>query len=112
MTATEERPAAAIGQPLRRKEDARLLTGRTNWTDNITLPGMQYMAILRSPMAHARISRIDVAPALERPGVVAAFSANEIGDKLGSQPCVWPVTDDIKIPSFPALATDEVLFVG
>ena len=116
MTATEAEPVAArqksVGQPMRRKEDARLLTGKTNWTDNIALPGMQYMAILRSPMAHARITRIDVSPALTRPGVVAAFSAKEIGDKLGSQPCVWPVTDDIKIPDFPALATDEVRFVG
>jgi carbon-monoxide dehydrogenase large subunit len=103
---------ASIGTPMRRKEDARLVTGATNWTDNITLPGLQYMAILRSPMAHARITRIDVSPALARPGVVAAFSANEIGDKLGSQPCVWPVTDDIKIPAFPALAKGEVRFVG
>jgi carbon-monoxide dehydrogenase large subunit len=114
MTETVERPARekVVGQPLRRKEDAHLVTGRTNWTDNIQLPGMQYMAILRSPIAHARITRIDVSPALQRPGVVAAFSANELGDKLGSQPCVWPVTDDIKIPPFPPLATGEVRFVG
>jgi carbon-monoxide dehydrogenase large subunit len=115
MTATETAPAArqkSVGQGIRRKEDGRLLTGRTNWTDNINLPGLQYMAILRSPMAHARITRIDVTPALQRPGVLAAFSANELGDKLGNQPCVWPVTDDIKIPDFPALAKDEVRFVG
>jgi carbon-monoxide dehydrogenase large subunit len=114
MTETVARPTreSVVGTPLRRKEDARLVTGRTTWTDNITLPGMQYMAILRSPMAHARISRIDVSPALQRPGVVAAFSANELGDKLGSQPCVWPVTDDIKIPSYPPLANGEVRFVG
>src|SRR5690242_2055461 len=78
----------------------------------MTLPGLLHMAILRSPMAHARITRIDVSPALERPGVVAAFSANELGDKLGSMPCVWPVTDDIKIPPHPPLAKDEVRFVG
>jgi carbon-monoxide dehydrogenase large subunit len=113
VTATDAGPRqSSVGQPMRRKEDARLVTGRTNWTDNIVLPGLQYMAILRSPMAHARITRIDVSPALSRPGVVAAFSANELGDKLGSQPCVWPVTDDIKIPAFPALAKDEVRFVG
>jgi aerobic carbon-monoxide dehydrogenase large subunit len=113
VTATQaEGRQASVGTSLRRKEDARLLTGRTNWTDNIQLPGLQYMAILRSPMAHARITNIDVSPALERPGVLAAFSAKELGDKLGSQPCVWPVTDDIKIPDFPALATGEVRFVG
>jgi carbon-monoxide dehydrogenase large subunit len=101
-----------VGQPLRRKEDARLVTGRTTFTDNIQLPGLLYMAILRSPMAHARITRIDVSPALGRPGVVAAFSGVELGDKLGSMPCVWPVTDDIKIPPHPPLATEEVRFVG
>jgi carbon-monoxide dehydrogenase large subunit len=101
-----------VGQPMRRKEDARLVTGRTNWTDNIAIPGLLYMAILRSPMAHARITRIDVTPALAKPGVVAAFSGKELGDKLGSMPCVWPVTDDIKIPAHPPLATEEVRFVG
>jgi len=101
-----------VGQPMRRKEDARLVTGRTNWTDNIAIPGLLYMAILRSPMAHARITRIDVTPALAKPGVVAAFSGKELGDKLSSMPCVWPVTDDIKIPAHPPLATEEVRFVG
>ncbi len=101
-----------VGRPMRRKEDARLVTGRTNWTDNIAIPGLLYMAILRSPMAHARITRIDVTPALAKPGVVAAFSGKELGDKLGSMPCVWPVTDDIKIPAHPPLATEEVRFVG
>lgn len=57
-----------VGRARVRKEDARLVTGRTNWTDNITVPGLLHIAILRSPMAHARIERIDVTPALERPG--------------------------------------------
>jgi carbon-monoxide dehydrogenase large subunit len=114
MTDTVEETARqhVVGQPMRRKEDARLVTGRTNFTDNIQIPGLLYMAILRSPMAHARITRVDVTPALGRPGVVAAFSGNELGDKLGSMPCVWPVTDDIKIPPHPPLATEEVRFVG
>ena len=116
MTDTLDAPATArenvVGTPLLRKEDARLLTGRTSWTDNVTVPGTLHMAILRSPMAHARLTRVDVSAALERPGVVAAFSANELGDKLGSMPCVWPVTDDIKIPDHPPLAKSEVRFVG
>jgi aerobic carbon-monoxide dehydrogenase large subunit len=101
-----------VGQPLRRKEDARLVTGRTNWTDNIVLPGMLHMAVLRSPMAHARIARIDVSPALERPGVIAAYSGDDLGDANGSIPCVWPVTDDIVMPPHRCLATDEVRYVG
>ena len=67
--------ANAMGRPLRRKEDARLLHGQTNWTDNIQLPCTLHMAILRSPMAHARITNLDVTPALKRPHVVAAFGA-------------------------------------
>jgi carbon-monoxide dehydrogenase large subunit len=115
MTETVERPLArenSVGQPLRRKEDARLVTGRTNWTDNIVLPGMLHMAVLRSPMAHARITRVDVSPALARPGVVAAYSGADLGDANGSIPCVWPVTDDIVMPPHRCLATDEVRYVG
>ena len=53
MTVTEPGPAREIGKARRRKEDARLITGRTRWTDNIVLPGMLHLAILRSPFAHA-----------------------------------------------------------
>ncbi len=83
----------SIGQSVRRKEDARLLTGATNWTDNIQLPGTLHMQIVRSPFAHAKITRIDLAPALAMPGVVAAFSAAELGDDNAKVICVWPVVD-------------------
>ena len=102
----------ALGRPIKRKEDARLLHGVTNWTDNIQLPGTVHMAILRSPYGHARITRIDVSGALARPNVVAAYSAKELGDLNGSVPCVWPVTDDIVMPGFPALAIDKVRHAG
>jgi carbon-monoxide dehydrogenase large subunit len=102
----------AIGQPLRRKEDARLLTGRTQWTDNIQLAGTLHMAILRSPMAHATIMKLDLSGALKSPGVVAAFGAEELGALNASVPCVWPVTDDMVAPDFPALAKGEVRHVG
>jgi len=63
MTIAPERPAGSleVGAPRRRKEDARLITGRTNWTDNIVLPGLLHMAILRSPIAHGRLTHIDAA---------------------------------------------------
>ncbi len=115
MTATEAAPEArqkSVGQPLKRKEDARLVTGKTNWTDNIVLPGMLYMAVLRSPMAHARISNIDVSAALERPGVVAAYSGADLGDKNAGALCVWPVTDDMVMPPHLALSVDKVRYVG
>ncbi|MHB8796735.1 MAG: xanthine dehydrogenase family protein molybdopterin-binding subunit, partial [Candidatus Nanopelagicales bacterium] len=111
MTETIDTPTA-LGRPIRRKEDARLLHGRTNWTDNIRLPGTLHMAIVRSPMAHARIVKVDVSAALGRPNVVAAYGAAELGDLNAGVPCVWPVTDDIVMPAFPALAVDKVRHVG
>ena len=108
----DHRRSRSVGQPVRRKEDARLLTGATNWTDNIQLPGTLHMAFVRSPFAHARITRVDLAPALAMPGVVAAFGADELGADNGNVLCVWPVVDDIVMPEFPALATDEVRYVG
>ncbi len=112
MTATTEAPAAQIGQSRLRKEDAKLITGQTNWTDNIRLPGMLHMAFLRSPFAHAKITRIDVSGALGQPGVIAAFCGADFGAEQGSLPCAWPVTPDIVIPPHPPMATDEVRYVG
>ena len=109
---TEQLIAREVGRSRTRKEDARLVTGQTNWTDNITLPGLLHIAILRSPMAHARIDRIDVTPALARPGVIAAFSGRELAAELGSLPCAWQVTEDMVLPDHPPLAVDEVRYAG
>ena len=112
MTDTVERvDGPAIGRPMRRKEDARLLTGRTNWTDNIQLPGTVYMAFLRSPMAHAKITRIDTSAALAAEGVVAVYTGADFPDLAGST-CVWPVTDEIVMSHYPAICVDEVKYVG
>jgi carbon-monoxide dehydrogenase large subunit len=112
MTAIEERPTAQIGAARLRKEDARLITGQTNWTDNITLPGHLHVAFLRSPFAHAKINSVDVSAARQLPGVVAAFSGADFAQEQGSLPCAWPVTEDIVIPAHPAMATEEVRYVG
>ncbi len=101
-----------VGTARLRKEDARLVTGQTRWTDNIDTTGLLHLAILRSPMAHARVDRVDVSPALERPGVVAAFSGADLADGLGSLPCAWPVTEDIVLPDHPPIAVDEVRHAG
>ncbi len=111
MTETVE-TSTPLGRPIKRKEDAKLLHGRTNWTDNIQLPGTLHMAILRSPFAHANITKLDVSGALQQPNVVAAYGADELGDLNGSVPCVWPVTDDIVMPDFPSLAKGKVRQVG
>jgi carbon-monoxide dehydrogenase large subunit len=107
MTVTAE-----VGAPRRRKEDARLITGRTMWTENITLPGMLHLAILRSPLAHARITRIDTAAARQQSGVVAVFTGRDVADIQGSLPTAWPVTADIVLPDHPPLAVDEVRHSG
>jgi carbon-monoxide dehydrogenase large subunit len=112
MTATTEAPAAEVGKARLRKEDAKLITGQTNWTDNIRLPGMLHMAFLRSPFAHAKITRVDVSGARGMPGVIAAFSGADFAAEQGSLPCAWPVTPDIVIPPHPPMAVDEVRYVG
>ncbi|MEV8562175.1 molybdopterin cofactor-binding domain-containing protein [Streptomyces sp. NPDC051917] len=109
---TDQAVAREVGRRRLRKEDARLITGQTNWTDNIQVAGLLHLAILRSPMAHARLTRVDVSPALERPGVVAAFTGADLAEGLGSLPCAWPVTEDIVLPDHPSVAVDEVRYAG
>src|SRR6516225_361926 len=112
MTETSEAKGAELGKARLRKEDERLITGQTTWTDNITLPGMLHIAFLRSPYAHARIISVDVSAARNEPGVIAAYSGADFAAEQGSLPCAWPVTPDIVIPAHPPMAVDEVRYVG
>ncbi len=110
MTETVEK---YVGTSVPRKEDAALLTGKATWTDNIKLPGMLHFALLRSPMAHAKIKSVDVSAALEQPGVVAAFTGDDfIDDFAAGVPCGWIVTEDMKTPDHWPLARGEVNHVG
>jgi carbon-monoxide dehydrogenase large subunit len=111
MTAVDERPTPEIGQARRRKEDAHLVTGRTTWTDNITLPGMLHLAMLRSPMAHAKITSIDPTEARSRPGVIAVYTGADLKDVQGDLPCAW-APEGIVNPGAPSIATDQVNFAG
>ncbi len=107
-----ETVAPEVGRARPRKEDAHLITGQTTWTDNISVNGLLHLAILRSPMAHARIDRVDVSAALERPGVIAAFSGRDVAGEMGSLPCAWPVAEDTVVPDHPPIAVDEVRYAG
>ena len=109
MTSTAE---PELGRARKRKEDARLITGRTRWTDNMALPGMLHLAILRSPVAHARITAIDTESARKMPGVRAVLTGQDVADEQGSLPCAWPITEDMKSPDAPSLAVDTVNFAG
>ena len=103
----------AIGQAVLRKEDPELLTGQARFVDDLTLPGMLWMAVVRSPHAHARIKVVDVSKALAAPGVVAAFSGTDLADDIpAGLPCAWPVTEDMKSPPHWPLARDKARYAG
>lgn len=115
MTATQERPAGAakeIGRDRRRKEDQRLITGRTRWTDNIVLPGMVHVAMVRSPFAHAKITGIDKSAAEASPNVVSVITGADVADVQGALPNAWPITPDQVAPAHPPIAVDRVVFAG
>jgi len=111
MAATET--TQYIGAPVPRREDRKLLTGQGSFLDNMTLPGMLWMALVRSPYPHARIVSVDVAAAAQAPGVVAAYSGHDLaGEWAGPLPCAWPVTEDIAMPPHWPVAQDKARYEG
>ncbi len=102
-----------IGSRMLRKEDAPLITGQGRYVDNLVLPGMLFVSIVRSPMAHARITGVDVSAALQLPGVVAAYSGADLASEWAAGlPCAWPVAPDTKIPNHWPVAQDKARLVG
>jgi aerobic carbon-monoxide dehydrogenase large subunit len=79
-----------FGEPVKRNEDRRLLTGQALFIDDVELPGMLHAALLRSQVAHARILKIDVTKALQRQGVVAAYVADDLGAYWQPGPLLVP----------------------
>ena len=112
MTVTESKISREVGSARRRKEDRRLLTGRTRWTDNITLTGMLHLAMVRSPFAHARISSIDTSAARQAPDVIEVLTGADLADVQGTLACAWPITPDQKAPVHAPVAVDRVAFAG
>ena len=98
---------------IRRREDPRLISGRATYTDDITLPGTVYAAILRSPHAHARIRRVNTSRAARAEGVVAVYTGADLEGVIGPIPCAWMIPNsDIKGVAHPAIARDVVRYVG
>lgn len=100
-----------VGVSIKRSEDPRILTGRGQYVDDIHLPGMAHAAFLRSPVAHARIVRIDIAEARAAPGVLAVYT----GDELEAMLVPGPYGAGGIVPGQPqhtCLATDKVRLVG
>jgi carbon-monoxide dehydrogenase large subunit len=109
----EDADAKVIGTRLRRREDPALLTGEARFTNDLKIPGALSLAVLRSPFAHARIVKVDVSPALARPGVVAAYTGADLESSwAGPMPCAWPVTDDMKNPAHYPLAVTKAAYAG
>jgi carbon-monoxide dehydrogenase large subunit len=112
-TITELEVGRAVGAPVKRKEDSKLLTGRARYVDDISVPGMAWMAVVRSPYAHARIQSVDLTAAREAGGVVAAFSGADLADDWqASLPTAWVPTEDTNHPNHRPLAVDKARFVG
>src|ERR671931_1743813 len=106
MAVTEEPTTGWLGRSVKRKEDDRFVVGRGNYVDDVKLPGMLHMAILRSPFAHARICSIDTSAASQAPGVVAVVT----GELLAQHNLAWMPT--LSGDTQAVLATDKVRMQG
>ena len=106
-----------IGKPVRRKEDLRFITGRGRYTADIELPGQLYLAVSRSPFAHARINAIDTTAAEAAEGVVAVITAADLtAAGYKTIRCVWPINDKdgtpMPEPDRHVLAVGKAVHVG
>ena len=104
-----------IGQRVERREDARFLTGKGQYTDDITLPGQTYGVFLRSPHAHAAIKSLNTAAAAAAPGVLGIYTGEHFKD-IGGLPCGWLINSidgtPMVEPKHPVLAHGKVRYVG
>jgi carbon-monoxide dehydrogenase large subunit len=105
------------GQPLRRREDHRFLTGAGQYTDDVVMPGQTYGVFVRSPHAHARIRSIKTDAAKKAPGVVdIVLGAELVEAKVGGLPCGWLIHSKdgkpMNEPPHPELAWEKVRHVG
>ena len=102
-----------VGTSIKRKEDPRLITGNGQYLDDIKLPGMAHVAILRSPHAHARIHHIDTSAARALPGVIDVITGADLVDSVNPLPCAFPAGGvENHIPPHRVLAVDRVRYVG
>ena len=100
-----------VGRSLRRREDIKFLTGNGRYVDDIKLPGMLCLAILRSPHAHALITGVDLSAARAAAGVRFALAGADLSGKIGNIKPNWVVAGTV-VPDRPIMAVDRVRFVG
>ncbi|MYD43063.1 MAG: xanthine dehydrogenase family protein molybdopterin-binding subunit [Gammaproteobacteria bacterium] len=106
-----------IGASALRKEDARFITGKGQYTDDINVFGQTFCVFVRSPHARAKIKSIDTASAMAVAGVIRVFTGDELtADGIGDLPCGWVVTskdgNPMVAPAHPPIATEFVNYVG
>jgi len=109
--------ATGIGAAVRRKEDLRFITGKGQYTDDISRPGETRAVFLRSPHAHAKIKRVDTKAAAAMPGVIAVLTGADLAqDKIGNLICGWMIHSKdgspMKMAPHPAIAANKVCCVG
>ncbi|HEU4641569.1 MAG TPA: molybdopterin cofactor-binding domain-containing protein [Gemmatimonadaceae bacterium] len=110
--ATTTAPGRLIGSSVRRREDPRFITGKGQYTDDITLPGTTYASFVRSPYAHARITAIDADAARALPGVRAVFTGKDLADGgVNAIPTGW-LLPDLRTTDRRAIAIDRARYVG
>src|SRR5215472_9605060 len=100
-----------IGKAIVRREDPALLTGRGVYLDDVAPPGTLHAFVVRSPVAHARITGVDIAQAREAPGVAAVFTASDLAG-IGPMPGAEGLPPGSPNPAYPVLAQDTVLWAG
>jgi len=100
-----------VGARIKRREDPQLIRGAGQYVDDVKLPDMLHVAILRSHYAHATIKSVDTDAAREHPGVIAVFTGSELNDEIAPLP-VGGGNDTLRVPKHYVLAVDRVCHVG
>src|SRR4029453_16024254 len=101
-----------IGAAVKRKEDPRLITGAGKYTGDVPLRGMTYMAVLRSPHAHAHLRRIEAARARQQPGVLAVLTGHEVAHQCQRQFRLAGVREGMHTKSRWPMATEVAKYAG
>jgi carbon-monoxide dehydrogenase large subunit len=109
--------ATGIGAAVRRKEDFRFITGKGQYTDDVSRPGQTHIHFLRSPHAHAKIVSVDTTAARAMPGVLAVLTGADLAnDKIGNLICGWMIHSKdgspMKMAPHPAIAHGKACYAG
>ena len=100
-----------FGKAVKRREDSRFITGRGQYVDDVNLPGMQSVVFVRSPYAHAKITKLDTSAAEKHPGVMKVYTGKDFAPVPVPCGVTLPNSNQIS-PAYPVMATDVVCHTG